>query len=75
MIILTSSSCDSKDGTEGRSAVNTTPRTTLEALHSHSWGWPLSRATGHGSGGDRSDDLCGSLLENTSLFSPFDTKH
>lgn len=55
--------------------MNTTPRTTLEALHSHSWGWPLSRATGHGSGGDRSDDLCGSLLENTSLFSPFDTKH
>lgn len=56
--------------------MNTTSRITPEVSITIAGGWLVSRASEHGCWGkDRKADLCGFLLENTSLFSSFNTKH
>lgn len=74
--MVTIHSCDAKEGTKGRSPMNTTSRITPEVSITIAGGWLVSRASEHGCWGkDRKADLCGFLLENTSLFSSFNTKH
>lgn len=56
--------------------MNTTPKITLEAFHGHSWGWLVSRSSGHGSGvGGTGPMICVAFYWKIPLFSSLSTQN